>query len=93
MISEIPIGEKYVLAGTVLHGPAQAGTGQSLRTVLQLAGDTGPSLWVSCYDQDFPHGSLAEITPGDRLRVAGHVFRCTGVLDEFHATSIDPDPQ
>lgn len=92
MISEIPIGEKYVLTGTVTHGPARAGAGQSLRTVFRLADDTGTSLWVSAYDHDFPHCHHVGISQGDRVGVVGHVFRCAGVLDEFHASSIDPDP-
>lgn len=93
MLSEIPIGQKYVVTGTVTCDPHRAGTGHSARTAFQLTDDTGTSLWISAYEHDFPRKDLVGLTAGDRIQVTGHAFHCVSVLDEIHATSITSDTE
>lgn len=91
METDTPIGEKQVLIGTVLRGPTRTdpGDGNNGRTVFRLALDTGFQERVCAYDQDFPPGHLQDIKAAQRLRVVARSYRCAGVLDEFHATSLE----
>lgn len=91
MLSEIPIGQKYVLTGTVTRKPQRTGPGHRAHTAFQLTDDTGTTLWVSAYEHDVPRIDLVSLTAGDRVRVIGHAFHCANVLNELHATSITSD--